>query len=315
MPEINIEEKIQEALKRKTFKDNKLEYLGLALIYCVMLFITFVIGYFVPLLSVLIFFILDIPIMMGFKHFIWFGPASGETLIEGFKVSMLCGYLNYISYLKIFITSNIKAIIGAFITIVGVTAIGSGILELVLQNEINALFEAHANSGYEKLLEAFFEHEAIKNGLMIVSTSAIVASCLVFYIVKLNRSLLPYVSFLRLTNLEGKSMEGVLSHTKRILKTKRWNYYFKATLYHLFYLIPIGASLGTYLLLGLNPVYSMVTLELISALVFFITMFPAVLFVELNNRNYCIEANQEFLKEHNKMLNDAMNDLNKNVKR
>ena len=315
MPEINIEEKIQEALKRKSFKENKLEYLGLALIYCVMLFMTFVLGYFSPLLAVVLFIFADIPLIMGFKHFIWFGPASGETLIDGFKVSIICGYLNFVSYMKIFITANIKALVWALVAMFSITFGGSLILELVLKNDINAIFTTYANGNYEEMLKALLDNDAIQKGMLIVSTVAIIGSVLVYYFVKLNRALLPYVSFLRLTNLEGKSMEGVLSHTKKVLKTRRWNYYSKATLYHLLYLIPIGASVGVYFLLSSNPVYSMTTVELISSLAFFITMFPAVLFVELNNRNFCIEANQEFLKEHKKMLNDAMNDLNKNVKR
>ena len=314
MPEINIEEKIQEALKRRTFKDNKLEYLGLALIYCVMLFMTFVVGYFVPFIAILLFFVVDIPLMMGFKHFIWFGPASGETLIEGFKVSMLCGYLNYISYLKIFITSNIRALIWGGATLVGVSSIGSVALDFIYTKEINDIVNQYSSS-YDELINALMGHEDIMNAMTIVSIIAIVASIIVFYFIKLNRSLLPYVSFLRLTNLEGKSMEGVISHTKRVLQTKRWAYYMKATLYHLLYLIPIGLSVLVFYVMSSNPVYSPVTLDLISTLTFFVTMFPAVLFVELNNRNFCIEANQDFLKEHKKMLNDAMNDLNKNSKR
>ena len=311
MPEINIEEKIQEALKKKSFKENKLEYLGLALIFCLMLFSTFVVGYFVPLMSILVFFLVDIPLIMGFKHFIWFGPASGETLIDGFRVSLVCGYLNFISYFKIFITSNVKAIIASIVTFLVSTVAGTFILESVLAEQFNQILQV-AGTDYQLLIEMMFENDAISTGILVVEFVSIALAVLGFYFVKLNRSLLPYVSFLRLTNLEGKSMEGVISHTSRILKAKRWGYYMSSTLYHLLYLIPLGAAVGVFFLMSSNPVYSPVTIELITFLVFFICAFPAVLFVELNNRKYCIEANQEYLKEHKKMLNDAMNDLNKN---
>ena len=133
--------------------------------------------------------------------------------------------------------------------------------------------------------------------MSIITTIALILGFIVFYIVKLNRALLPYVSFLRLTNLEGKSMDGVLAHTKKVLHLKRWSYYLKATLYHLLYLIPLVLYLVTSRLMLNNPVYAFTTVDLISTLVFFVAMFPAVLFVELNNRNFCIEANQEFLKD------------------
>lgn len=315
MPEINIEEKIQEALKRKSFKDNKLEYLGLALVYCVMLFITFVMAYFVPILAILLFIVIDIPLIMGFKHFIWFGPASGETLMDGFKVSMICGYLNFVSYLKIFITSNLKAIGLGLATLAGVAFSGSFALSFMYKEEIALINEQYGAGTYVDLMDAFYLNDSIRNAMSIIGIVALVAGFIVFYIFKLNRALLPYVSFLRLTNLEGKSMEGVISHTKKVLALKRWTYYLKATLYHLLYLVPVGLYILVSELMLNNPVYSFTTIDLISGLTFFVAMFPAVLFVELNNRNFCIEANQEFLKEHKKMLNDAMNDLNKNVKR
>lgn len=314
MPEINIEEKIQEALKKKSFKENKLEYLGLALIFCLMLFTTFVVCYFLPVISIFVFLFVDIPLIMGFKHFIWFGPASGETLIDGFRVSLLCGYLNFVSYLKIFVTSNIKALIAGVATMILSTVAGSFILEAVFADQFSVILQA-AGEDYQALVELVFENEEIINGILIVEAASLILSLLAFYVVKLNRALLPYVSFLRLTNLEGKSMEGVIGHTSRILKNKRWNYYAWATIYHLLYLLPIGAGVGIFFLMSSNPVYSPITVELITSLVIFIFAFPAVLFVELNNRRYCIEANQEYLKEHKKMLNDAMNDLNKNVKR
>ena len=313
MPELNIEEKIQEALKRKSFKENKLEYLGLSLVFCLMLFVTFVIGYFVPLLAVLIFIFVDIPFIMGFKHFIWFGPASGETLIDGFKVSMICGYLNFVSYTKIFFTANVKAILGAVIAFFVSNIVGAFVLDSVLGGEFEALLNTLENTTtYNDLVNVMVNNEAIMKGMMICQLIAFIVSLVTFYIVKLNRAILPYVSFLRLTNLEGKSMEGVISHTKKVLETKRWTYYLRATLVHLWYLLPIGLTVLTYILLASNPVYSPTTLDLISSLVFFVSMVPAVLFVELNSRNFCIEVNQEYLKEHKKMLNDAINDLNKN---
>lgn len=316
MPELNIEEKIQEALKRKSFKDNKLEYLGLSLIFCLILFITFVIGYFLPAIAIFIFLLVDIPLIMGFKHFIWFGPASGETLMDGFKVSMICGYLNFVSYMKIFITTNLKPLLWAIVAFFAATVGGSFVLEGVLGNEINSIIEAvGAETEYVEVMNAFFENEAIRNGFIICEVVALVVGFITFYLLKLNRALLPYVSFLRLTNLEGKTMDGVLAHTKKVLTTRRFKYYLRATLYHLLYLIPLGLTAVVYIAISSNPVYSTTTLDLISSLVFFVTMFPALLFIELNNRNFCIEVNQEYLKEHKKMLNDAINDLNKNNRR
>ena len=60
MPEINIEQKIQEALKRKSFKDNKLEYITLTLVFCLILYVTFVVSYLLPLLAPLIILFVDI---------------------------------------------------------------------------------------------------------------------------------------------------------------------------------------------------------------------------------------------------------------
>ncbi len=313
MPELNIEEKIQEALKRKSFKENKLEYLGLSLIFCLMLFVTFVVAYFIPLLAILIFIFVDIPFIMGFKHFIWFGPASGETLIDGFKLSMICGYLNFASYVKIFFTTNAKAILFAFIAFFATNLVGGVVMDFALGGEVEALMNSLGdNPTSVDLINSMLKNEAIMKGIMICQGIALVVSLLTFYIVKLSRAILPYISFLRLTNLEGKSMEGVLTHTKKVLDTRRWAYYLKSTLVHLWYLLPVGLTVLTYVLLSLNPVYSPTTLDLISSLVFFVSMFPAVLFIELNYRDFCIDVNQEYLKEHKKMLNDAINDLNKN---
>ncbi len=317
MPDINIEEKIQEAMKKKSFRENKAEYLGLSFIFCVILFITFLVGYFVPWLSLIVFLLVDIPLIMGYKHFIWFGPASAETLIEGFKVSLICGYLNFVSYMKIFFTCNIKAFLSAFLAMIGSVFVGSYVIKLSLGEQIEGIINGFgdANVSYQQLFDSISGNETLIKAIFIVEIVSIIVALLTFYFVKLNRALLPYVSFLRLTNLEGKSMSGVISHTKRILKTNRFKFYLKATVCHLFYLIPAGLCVLTYFLLSKNPVYSLTTLDLVSAVVFFITLFPAILFVELNNRNFCIDANQEYLKEHKKMLNDAISDLNKTDKR
>lgn len=312
MPEFNIEEKIQEALKKKSFKENKLEYLGLSLIFCLILFVTFVIGYFVPFISILIFIFVDIPIIMGFKHFIWFGPASGETLIDGFKVSMICGYLNFISYIKIFFTTNIKALMFAALAFFVSTIAGTTILEFVYKSDFEAIFaNGNAISDYQNTINLILENEKIANGMIICEGISLIIALITFYLVKLNRAILPYISFLRLSSLEGKSMEGVIAHTKKALAGKRIKFYLKSTLVHLWYLIPIALTALVYALLSSNPVYSPTTLDLISMLTLFVSMFPAVLFVELNYRDFCITVNHEFVKEHKKMLNDAINDLDK----
>ena len=316
MPEINIEEKIQEALKRKSFKENKADYLGLSFVFCIILSITFLVGYFLPLLAVLIFVFVDIPLLMGYKHFIWFGPASGETLMDGFKVSLICGYLNFVSYMKIFIASNLKPLLIAVLMLFVSTFVGAYVIQFTLPEEMAMIMESISdNSTSDQMIDLFMNNEAINKAMTITGIVALVVSLLTFYIVKLNRALLPYVSFLRLTNLEGKSMDGVIAHTKRILKTNRLKYYLRATVCHLLFVIPVGISLLVYFVLSTNPVYSLTTLELISALAFFATLFIPILFIELNNRTFCIEANQEYLKEHKKMLNDAINDLDGKNKR
>ena len=109
-------------------------------------------------------------------------------------------------------------------------------------------------------------------------------------------------------------MEGVIAHTKKVVKTNPLKYYLTSFAYNCLYLIPIGLTILTYFLLSSNPVYSPTTLSLISALVCFVSMVPAILFVELNYRNYTIETNQEYVKEQKKMLNDAINDLTKKNK-
>lgn len=310
MPEINIEEKIQEALKRKSFKENKADYLGLSFVFCIILSITFLVGYFVPLLSILVFIFVDIPLLMGYKHFIWFGPASGETLMDGFKVSLICGYLNFVSYIKIFIATNLKPLLIAIGMMFLSTFVGAYVIQFTLAEEMQAVIDSLASTTTtQQMIDVITSNEAIKNGMLITEGIALAVALLAFYIVKLNRSLLPYVSFLRLTNLEGKSMDGVIAHTKRILKTNRFKYYLRATACHLLYVIPVGLAVLVYFALSNNPVYSLTTLELISALTFFATLFIPILFIELNNRSFCIEANQEYLKEHKKMLNDAINDL------
>ena len=314
MPDFNIEEKIQEALKRKSFKDNKFEYLGLSLVFCLILFATFLAGYFLPFLSIFIFIFIDIPLIMGFKHFIWFGPASGETLIDGFKVSLICGYLNFVSYMKIFITTNLRAILWALASFTIVGSVGAFAIEKIYDSELNAFVSSIENTTtFEELYEIFIANETLLNACTaLVIISAIIAF-FTYYVLKLNRALLPYTSFLRLTNLEGKSMDGVIAHAKKMIHTKKWNYYFKSSLYHLLYLIPIVATILMYMLLNSNPVYSPTTIYLICSLTFFVTMFPAVLFIELNYRNFCIEVNQQYIKEHKKMLNDAINDLDKRI--
>ena len=312
MPDINIGEKIHEALKRKTFKENKMEYIGLTLIYCLMLYITFVISYFVPFLSIFIFLLVDIPLIMGYKHFIWFGPASGETLIEGFKVSIICGYLNFISYMKIFVTTHIKALVASIIAFFAATFVGVFVVNSVMGDELNAIMEN--NSNVSDMIEALYSNDAINEALLICELAALGVSVLVFFIFKLMRAVLPYISFLRLTNLEGKSMEGVIAHTKKVIKNSPGKYYLSSFGYNCLYLISIGLTVLTYMLLANNPVYSPTTLVLISGLVCFITMLPAVLFVELNYRNFTIETNQEYVKEQKKMLNDAINDLTKKNK-
>lgn len=316
MPEINIEEKIQEALKKKSFKDNKAEYLGLSFIFGMILCIAFVVSYFLPWISILLLVFAFIPLLMGYKHFIWFGPASGETLMDGFKVSLICGYLNFVSYIKILFTSNIRAILwGIGAMFVGVFA-GSNILQHALAGEIEMVTKGLGdNPTVDQLFDAFYSNGAIRYGMNLVTICAFLFSFLVFYFVKLKRILLPYVSFLRLTNLEGKSMNGVITHTNKILKGKRIRFYFKSTVCHLLYIVPFGISILVYLFLSKNPVYSDTTLSLVTVVAFFATVFIPMLFVELNNRNFCIEANQDFVKEHKKMLNDAINDLDSRNKR
>ena len=312
MPDLNIEEKIQEALKRKSFKDNKYEYLGLSLVFCLMLFATFLASYFIPFTGIFIFIFIDIPLIMGFKHFIWFGPASGETLMDGFKVSLICGYLNFVSYMKIFITTNLRAILCAILAFVLAGVAGSFVLEGLFAEEITNITNLLGNSATaEELYEMFVANETLLNAFVVTGVIATIIAFLTYYVLKLNRALLPYISFLRLTNLEGKSMDGVIAHTKKMIHMNRLKYYYKATLHHVWYLIPVACTASIYFLLSSNPVYSPVTIYLITSLTFFATMFPAILFVELNYRNYCIEINQQFLKEHKKMLNDAINDLDK----
>ena len=310
MPEINIEEKIQEALKRKSFKEHKAEYLGLTFIFCSILFITFLIGYFVPWIGILVFLFLDIPLMMGYKHFIWFGPASGETLTDGFKVSLICGFLNFVSYVKIFVTCNLKPILIGILAIIASTIAGGYIIELALHDHITELMQAIGSANVVEGMKIFMADETILHATSIAASVSLLIGFLVFYCLKLNRAILPYVSFLRMTNLEGKSMDGVIANTKRLLSYRRFKFYFKATLYHALYVIPFGACTLTYFLLSTNPIYSPTTLTLMSSLAFFVTLFIPVLFVELNNRTYCITANQQAVKEQNKMLDDAMNDLN-----
>jgi len=312
MADLNIEEKIHEALKKKNFKDNKTEYLGLSLVFCLLLFITFVVSYFVPFLSIFIFLLVDIPLIMGFKHFIWFGPASGETLIEGFKVSMICGYLNFISYIKIFFTTHFKPFILGIVAMLVSIVISMFIVEGIFASEINSIMEkVYATTTIEEIIAMFNENKSLSNAMLITEIVSLVIGFLTFFAFKLKRGILPYVSFLRLTNLEGKTMDGVISHTKKVIKTKPSEYYLKSMANHLLYIVPACLAILMYFLLSRNPVYSFTTIALISTLTFFISMSPAVLFVELNYRNFCLKANQEYVKEHKKMLNDAINDLNK----
>ena len=312
MPDINIGEKIHEALKRKTFKENKMEYIGLTLIFCLMLYATFVVSYFAPFLGVFVFLFVDIPLIMGYKHFIWFGPASGETLIEGFKVSMICGYLNFVSYIKIFFTTHVKALLASLIAFFASTFVGAFIVSSVLKEEMNAIMTN--NVSMDQMINALYENEAINKALVVVEIVSLIVALLVFFVFKLMRALLPYISFLRLTNLEGKSMDGVITHTKKVVKSNPKKYYLTSFGFNALYLIPVGLCVLTYFLLSQNPVYSLTTLTLISGLVGFVSMLPAVLFVELNYRNYTIETNQEYVKEQKKMLNDAINDLTKKNK-
>ena len=176
MPDINLGEKIHEALKRKTFKENKMEYIGLTLIFCLMLYVTFVVAYFIPVLSLLIFLLVDIPLIMGYKHFIWFGPASGETLIEGFKVSMVCGYLNFISYVKIFFTTHVRAIVAALISFFASTFVGAFIINGVLSEEMNAIMAN--NASIDQMLKALYENEAINKALLVCEGISLVIAAL-----------------------------------------------------------------------------------------------------------------------------------------
>jgi len=311
MPDFNLEQKIQEALKRKSFKENKLEYITLSLVFCLILYVTFVVAYFIPFLAILIFLLVDIPLLMGFKHFIWFGPASGETLLDGFKVSLVCGYLNFISYVKIFVTTNLRALGGAVISVILGEFIGGAVLVRLYGAQI---FEITTNTEMSvvEMSEALMNIEGLSNATLIIEGVLLLVAVLVFYIIKVQRAVLPYVSFLRLTNLEGKSMDGVIAHTKRVINVNKWKYYLHATLYHLLYLVPLLLMGVIYYYMIQNPVYSIDTITLISALGFFIGMTPALLFIELYYRKYCIDVNHAFHKERNTMLNDALNDLNKN---
>lgn len=311
MPEINIEQKIQEALKRKSFKDNKLEYITLALVFCLILYVTFVIGYLVPFLAIIIFLFVDIPLMMGFKHFIWFGPASGESLLDGFKISMICGYLNFISYVKIFVTSNVNALIGGFAALVVSEGVGSAFIVNTYWDQIYAIYNQVGVSVVEKTnqmmaIEGFIEAVAL------IELIALAIALVSFVAFKLPRAILPYVSFLRLNNLEGKSMDGVIAHTKRVIGVNKVKYYLFLSVFYLFYIIPVAAAFLTYYFMSKNPVYSPDTLTLISALSFCVGLCVPLLSVELYCGKYCVDANQAFHKEQNMMLNDALNDLNKN---
>jgi hypothetical protein len=311
MPEINIEQKIQEALKRKSFKDNKLEYITLTLIFCLVLYVTFVAAYIFPILAPFIILFVDIPLLMGYKHFIWFGPASGETLLDGFKVSLICGYLNFISYVKIFITTNAIALLGAVAAMILSESIGAAVVVRLFYSQMFDIYSQAGVSIVEKTNQIVALNGFIET-IVLVELISLAIALVVFYIVKLQRAILPYVSFLRLNNLEGKSMEGVITHTKRVISVNRWKYYLNSTLWHLLYIIPIAATVGVYIWMSSNPVYSLDTVNLISAVAFFIAMAPGLLAVELYYRKYCMSVNQSFNKEQNMMLNDALNDLNKN---
>lgn len=311
MPEINIEQKIQEALKRKSFKDNKLEYITLALVFCLILYVTFVVGYLVPFLAILIFLFVDIPLMMGFKHFIWFGPASGESLLDGFKISMICGYLNFISYFKIFVTSNINALIGAFAAFIISEGVGTAYITAIYGDQIYAIYDQVGVSIVEKTNQ-MMAIEGFVNMVAWIELIALAIAAVSFIAFKLPRAILPYVSFLRLNNLEGKSMDGVIAHTKRVIGVNKVKYYLFLSLFYCLYIIPVGAGILTYYFMSKNPVYSLDTLTLISALSFFVGLCAPFLSIELYCRKYCVDANQAFHKEQNMMLNDALNDLNKN---
>ena len=311
MPDFNLEQKIQEALKRKSFKENKLEYITLSLVFCLILYVTFVIAYFVPFLAILIFLFVDIPLLMGFKHFIWFGPASGETLLDGFKVSIICGYLNFVSYLKIFVTTNLRALGAAILSIFVGELIGGAVIIRLYGTQI---FEITSNSEMSiiQMSESLMNIEGLNTTTLIIEWILLLVGVITFYIIKVQRAVLPYVSFLRLTNLEGRSMDGVIAHTKRVINVNKWSYYLYTTLYHLLYLVPVLLMGVVYYYLSKNPAYSIDTITLVSSLGFFIGMAPALLFVELYYRKYCLDVNHAFHKERNTMLNDALNDLNKN---
>lgn len=311
MPEINIEQKIQEALKRKSFKDNKLEYITLTLIFCLVLYVTFVVSYLLPALAIFIILFVDIPLLMGYKHFIWFGPASGETLLDGFKVSLICGYLNFISYIKIFVTTNTNALLGAIASMILGESVGMAFILRIFGSELYAIYDQVGVSIVEKTNQ-MVALPGFAKAVIMMEAIAFAVAILVFYIVKLQRAILPYVSFLRLNNLEGKSMDGVIAHTKRVVSAKRWSYYLYSTLCHLLYIIPVVAAGLVYYFMSKNPVYSLDTITLISAVAFFIGICPGLMAVELYYRKYCVDVNQMFHKEQNMMLNDALNDLNKN---
>ena len=311
MPEINIEQKIQEALKRKSFKDNKLEYITLTLIFCLVLYVTFVVAYLLPVIAIFVILFVDIPLLMGYKHFIWFGPASGETLLDGFKVSLICGYLNFISYIKIFVTTNVNALLGAIATMILSESVGMAVVLRMYGAELYAIYDQIGVSVMDKATQ-MVALPGFANTILIMEGISLVLAIIVFYIVKLQRAVLPYVSFLRLNNLEGKSMDGVIAHTKRIVSAKRWKYYLNSTLCHLLYIIPVAATGLVYYFMAKNPVYSLDTITLISAVAFFIGICPGLMAVELYYRKYCVDVNQMFHKEQNMMLNDALNDLNKN---
>ena len=107
-------------------------------------------------------------------------------------------------------------------------------------------------------------------------------------------------------------MDAVIAHTKRVVAADRWRYYLVSTAYHLLYAIPVGLTALIYFFMIKNPVYSITTVTLISSLGFFVGLFPALLFIELYYRKHCVDVNQLFHKERNVMLNDALNDVNRN---
>ena len=84
------------------------------------------------------------------------------------------------------------------------------------------------NSDITQILDAFYSNESLNNALFIVELASLGVAILVFFIFKLKRAVLPYISFLRLTNLDGKSMDGVIAHTKKVIKTKPGKYYFSS---------------------------------------------------------------------------------------